>query len=50
MVTTSTLVALGTELQLKLHINTGFTVGLTKIVGALIRRIPISGSGGCSTP
>ena len=39
MVTISTLVALGTEPQLKLHINTGFTVGMTKekIVGALIQ-------------
>ena len=45
MVTISTLVALGTEPQLKLHINTGFTVGLTKekIVGALIHCIPYIG-------
>lgn len=45
MVTISTLVALGTEPQLKLHINTGFNVGLTKekIVGALIHCIPYIG-------
>ncbi|WP_422935089.1 carboxymuconolactone decarboxylase family protein [Sinomonas sp. P47F7] len=45
MVTISTLVALGTEPQLKLHINTGFNVGLTKekIVGALIHCIPYVG-------
>ncbi len=43
--TISTLVALGTEPQLKLHINTGFNVGLTKekIVGALIHCIPYVG-------
>ncbi|NNH38598.1 carboxymuconolactone decarboxylase family protein [Acinetobacter terrae] len=45
MVTISTLVALGTEPQLKLHINVGFNVGLTqeKIVGALIQCIPYVG-------
>ena len=45
LVTISTLVALGTEPQLKLHINTGFNVGLTKekIVGALIHCIPYVG-------
>jgi len=45
MVTISTLVALGTEPQLKLHINVGFNVGLTKekIVGALIHCIPYIG-------
>ena len=45
MVTISTLVALGTEPQLKLHINVGFNVGLTqeKIVGALIHCIPYVG-------
>jgi 4-carboxymuconolactone decarboxylase len=45
MVTISTLVALGTEPQLKLHINVGFNVGLTKekIVGALIHSIPYIG-------
>lgn len=45
MVTISTLVALGTERQLKLHINVGFNVGLTKekIVGALIQCIPYVG-------
>ena len=42
---TYTSVALGTEPQLKLHINTGFNVGLTqeKIVGALIHCIPYVG-------
>ncbi|MGZ4493609.1 MAG: carboxymuconolactone decarboxylase family protein [Nocardioides sp.] len=45
LVTISTLVALGTEPQLKLHINTGFNVGLTKaqIVGALVHCIPYVG-------
>ncbi|MBH0119671.1 carboxymuconolactone decarboxylase family protein [Rhodococcus sp. CX] len=45
LVTISTLVALGTEPQLKLHINVGFNVGLTKekIVGALIQCIPYIG-------
>jgi 4-carboxymuconolactone decarboxylase len=45
LVTISTLVALGTEPQLKLHINSGFNVGLTKekIVGALIHCIPYIG-------
>lgn len=45
MVTISTLVALGTEPQLKLHINVGFNVGLTreKIIGALIHCIPYVG-------
>jgi 4-carboxymuconolactone decarboxylase len=45
LVTISTLVGLGTEPQLKLHINTGFNVGLTKekIVGALIHCIPSVG-------
>lgn len=45
MVSISTLVALGTEPQLKLHINVGFNVGLTqeKIVGALIQCIPYVG-------
>ena len=45
MVTISTLVALGTDPQLKLHINVGFNVGLTeqKIVGALIHCIPYIG-------
>ena len=45
LVTISTLVALGTERQLKLHINVGFNVGLTKdkIVGALIHCIPYVG-------
>lgn len=45
MVTISTLVALGIEPQLKLHINVGFNVGLTKekIVGVLIHCIPYVG-------
>src|SRR5690606_10522907 len=45
MVTIATLVALGAEPQLKLHINTGFNVGLTKekIVGTLIHCIPYVG-------
>ena len=45
MVTISTLVGLGTEPQLKLHMNVGFNVGLTKekIVGALIHCIPYVG-------
>lgn len=45
MVTIAALVALGTEPQLKLHINTGFNVGLTKekIVGTLIHCIPYVG-------
>lgn len=45
LVTIATLVALGTEPQLKLHIRTGFNVGLTqeKIVGALIHCIPYVG-------
>jgi len=45
MVTISALVALGTDPQLKLHINVGFNVGLTeeKIVGALIHCIPYVG-------
>lgn len=45
LVTISTLAALGTERQLKLHINVGFNVGLTKekIVGALIQCIPYIG-------
>lgn len=45
MVTIASLVALGTDPQLKLHINVGFNVGLTKekIVGALIHCIPYVG-------
>ncbi|MEZ7236529.1 carboxymuconolactone decarboxylase family protein [Rhodococcus sp. GXMU-t2271] len=45
LVTISTLVALGIDPQLKLHINVGFNVGLTKekIVGALIQCIPYIG-------
>lgn len=45
MATIATLAALGTEPQLKLHINVGFTVGLTKekIVGILIQCLPYIG-------
>jgi 4-carboxymuconolactone decarboxylase len=45
LVTIATLIALGTEPQLKVHINVGFNVGLTreKIVGALIHCIPYVG-------
>ena len=45
MVTISALVALGTEPQLKLHLNVGFNVGPTreKIIGALIHCIPYVG-------
>lgn len=45
LVTIATLAALGTEQQLKLHINTGFNVGLTreKIVGVLIHCLPYIG-------
>ncbi|QCP07266.1 carboxymuconolactone decarboxylase family protein [Micrococcus luteus] len=45
LVTISTLVGRGAEPQLKLHINVGFTVGLTReeIVGALIHCIPYVG-------
>lgn len=45
MVTIATLVALGTDPQLKLHINVGFNVGLSKekIVGTLIHCIPYVG-------
>lgn len=45
MVTIAALAASGIEPQLKLHINVGFTVGLTKekIVGALIQCIPYVG-------
>ena len=45
MMTISSLAALGTERQLKLHINVGFNVGLTreKIVGTLIHLLPYVG-------
>lgn len=45
MVTIATLVGLGTEPQLKLHINVGFNVGLTReqIIGTLIHCIPYVG-------
>lgn len=52
LVTISTLVALGTQPQLKLHMNVGFNVGLTKEKS---RRsadpcIPYIGFPACSTP
>lgn len=45
MVTISSLAALGTGRQLKLHINVGFNVGLTreKIMGTLIHLLPYVG-------
>lgn len=45
MVTIATLVALGAEPQLKLHLNVGFNMGLTreKIVGTLVHCIPYVG-------
>jgi 4-carboxymuconolactone decarboxylase len=45
MVTIATLTGLGIEPQLKLHINVGFNVGLTreKIIGTLIHCIPYVG-------
>jgi len=45
MVTIATLMGLGIEPQLKLHINVGFNVGLTKkkIIGTLIHCIPYVG-------
>ena len=43
--TISSLVTLGTELQLELHINTGLTIGLTpkEIVGTIVHLIPYTG-------
>ncbi|MDR7078595.1 4-carboxymuconolactone decarboxylase [Neobacillus niacini] len=45
MVTISSLVTLGTEPQLELHINTGLTIGLTpkEIVGTIVHLIPYTG-------
>lgn len=45
MATIATLAALGTEPELKLHINVGFNVGLTKekIVGVLVHCLPYIG-------
>lgn len=45
MATSSSLAALGTERQLKLHINVGFNVVLTreKIVGTMIHLLPYAG-------
>ena len=45
MVTIASLVTLGTEPQLELHINVGITIGLTpnEIVGTVIHLIPYAG-------
>lgn len=45
LVTISSLIALGTEPQVELHINTGLTVGLTEdeIAGAITHLIPYVG-------
>eukprot|EP00130_Batrachochytrium_dendrobatidis_P008403 XP_006683278.1 hypothetical protein BATDEDRAFT_15059 [Batrachochytrium dendrobatidis JAM81] len=45
LATISSLVTLGTEPQLKLHINSGLTVGLTpkEIVGTIVHLIPYTG-------
>lgn len=45
LTTISSLVTLGVEPQIELHINTGLTVGLTQdqIVGAIIHLIPYIG-------
>ncbi|MFE7711399.1 carboxymuconolactone decarboxylase family protein [Streptomyces sp. NPDC057486] len=45
LVTISSLVTLGTEPQIELHINTGLTVGLTKeqITAAIIHLLPYTG-------
>ena len=45
LVTISSLVTLGTEREIDLHINTGLTVGLSKqeIVAAIIHLIPYTG-------
>ena len=44
--TISSLVTLGTEPQLELHINTGLTIGLTpkEIVGTIVHLFPIQAS------
>ncbi|MDQ0970550.1 alkylhydroperoxidase/carboxymuconolactone decarboxylase family protein YurZ [Neobacillus niacini] len=43
--TIASLVTLGTEPQLELHINTGLTIGLTpkEIVGTIVHLIPYTG-------
>jgi 4-carboxymuconolactone decarboxylase len=45
LITISSLVTQGLEPQLKLHINTGLTIGLTpkEIVGAIIHLLPYTG-------
>ena len=45
MVTIASLVTLGTEPQLELHINVGITIGLTpkEIVGTIVHLIPYAG-------
>lgn len=45
LVTISSLVALGAEPQIELHINSGLNVGVTKdeIVGAIVHLIPYTG-------
>ena len=45
MSTIASLVTLGTEPQLELHINTGLTIGLTpkEIVGTIVHLIPYAG-------
>ena len=49
LVTIAGLTSLAAELQLELHINTGFNVGLTKdeVVGAIIHLIPYIGFPRC---
>ena len=45
MVTIASLVTLGTEPQLELHINVGLTIGLTpkEIIGTIVHLIPYTG-------
>lgn len=45
MVTIASLVTLGTEPQLELHINVGITIGITpkEIVGTIVHLIPYTG-------
>lgn len=45
LITISSLVTQGLEPQLKLHVNTGLTIGLTpkEIVGAIIHLLPYTG-------
>ena len=45
MVTIASLVTLGTEPQLELHINVGITIGLTpkEIIGTIVHLIPYTG-------